>query len=689
MKKRKIAALIIAIFVFSFIPSYASSNVEGSLYMSVMNADFTEMRLSCEEYTYDGTEKKPSVSIGQLQGTTFTNVLVENVDYTLEYYNCVEPGTATVVATGTGLCSGTISATYIIEEPVLDAIDENLVASGTLYGTNVSWELRRTDEGMELYYQGTGTIKENNDDAIKNNKSSIKRIVIEEGIAEIGNRAFNSYDGLEEVIIPDSVTSIGSFAFDQCSQLQEIIIPDSVTDLGAYAFNKCSNLISVTMSNNVTRFSESAFGNCNKLVNINTPEGLTYIGTAAFFQCYELSSLDIPDSVTSIGSTAFYRCRSLKAIHLPNQLKSVAKQTFDGCSGIETIVIPQGVTSIGENAFANCANLTSITIPDSVTSIHNYSFYNSSKAICYINEGSYAQTFFENTSYFGYKYDLNTGHQVENWSIIKAPKCEEPGTGSGRCKTCRRTVTDTIPATGHTWNEEYTLDTHATVSSEGSESIHCSVCNAIQEGSARSIDKIVLEDIRIEDIPNQTFTAEYIEPDPVVYLKDQKLSLGDDYTLNYLNNVNVGTAEVQLLFNEYYGKNTILSATFNIVEADHVFGEWITTKNETCTVAGSKNRTCKGCGKVETASIPATGHNFGAWTTIKSATADTPGLMERTCRYCGAVEKKSISKMASYSGTCAHKSEINKIIESYRSRASWDDSVPRLNGKQMKHLWSY
>ena len=44
---------------------------------------------------------------------------------------------------------------------------------------------------------------------------------------------------------------------------------------------------------------------------------------------------------------------------------------------------------------------------------------------------------------------------------------------------------------------------------------------------------------------------------------------------------------------------------------EHVFGEWVTTQNPSCTVAGTKERVCtvEGCGKKETASIDPLGHD--------------------------------------------------------------------------------
>ena len=52
-------------------------------------------------------------------------------------------------------------------------------------------------------------------------------------------------------------------------------------------------------------------------------------------------------------------------------------------------------------------------------------------------------------------------------------------------------MTETIPATGHIWNDYYTRDVEPTETEEGSESKHCSVCDAINESTVRPIPVLV------------------------------------------------------------------------------------------------------------------------------------------------------------------------------------------------------
>lgn len=69
--------------------------------------------------TYDGTAKTPSVDL-----KSGGNTLVQNTDYTVNYSNNTNAGTATVSITGIGKYSGTITKTFTIEPAVLTILPE-------------------------------------------------------------------------------------------------------------------------------------------------------------------------------------------------------------------------------------------------------------------------------------------------------------------------------------------------------------------------------------------------------------------------------------------------------------------------------------------------------------------------------------------------------------------------------------
>ena len=181
---------------------------------------------------------------------------------------------------------------------------------------NLTWKLY---EDGTLNISGTGAMKDYNSTdnlspAYMN--SSVKKVVIEEGVTNIGNWAFSECSSLTSITIPDSVTNIGAAAFDSCGSLTSITIPGSVTSIGTVAFYNCSGLTSITIPDSVTNIGAAAFDSCTSLTSITIPDSVTSIESYAFCNCSNLTSITIPDSVTNIGAAAFDSCTSLKTISL-------------------------------------------------------------------------------------------------------------------------------------------------------------------------------------------------------------------------------------------------------------------------------------------------------------------------------------------------------------------------------------
>ena len=101
---------------------------------------------------------------------------------------------------------------------------------------------------------------------------------------------------------------ICDMAFHCCSSLRSVVIPDGVTSIGEYAFYDCSSLTNIAIPDGVTRIGKCAFCDCSSLNSVVIPDGVTSIGESAFNGCESLTDIVIPNSVTSIGDGAFWRC---------------------------------------------------------------------------------------------------------------------------------------------------------------------------------------------------------------------------------------------------------------------------------------------------------------------------------------------------------------------------------------------
>ena len=279
-----------------------------------------------------------------------------------------------------------------------------------------------TLDGTVLTISGNGKMGKYYMDKYPSWGLSITKVVIENGVTNIGDMAFTDCKSLTSITIPDSVTSIGYSAFYGCTSLISITIPDSVTSIDEEAFANCTSLTSITIPESVTRIGEYAFQNCISLASITIPDsvseigwvafdgtayyndisnwnnGLLYIGNhlieakedvfgsieirqgtktiaaGAFSGCASITSITIPDGVTKIDAETFNDCTSLTSITVPNSVTCISHWAFWDCTSLKNITIPDSVTSIGESTFRGCTSLTSITIPDSIIGIGRGAF---------------------------------------------------------------------------------------------------------------------------------------------------------------------------------------------------------------------------------------------------------------------------------------------------------------------------
>ena len=181
-----------------------------------------------------------------------------------------------------------------------------------------------------------------------------------------------------------------------------------------------------------------------------------------------------------------------------------------------------------------------------------------------------------------------TGHSYGNSVVTKQPTCTSEGTKTKTCTKCNATVTEKLPAKGHTavTDKGYPATCTTAGKTDGS---HCSVCGAVikaqttitatgHKSSGWIVDKTasigvkgskhkectvckkVLETAEIPALSRisiskasvtlSTSTYAYDgkakKPGVTVKLNGKTLKNGTDYTVSYSNNTKVGTATVKI-----------------------------------------------------------------------------------------------------------------------------------------------
>ena len=197
-----------------------------------------------------------------------------------------------------------------------------------------------------------------------------------------------------------------------------------------------------------------------------------------------------------------------------------------------------------------------------------------------------------------------TGHSYENSVVTKQPTCTSEGTKTKTCTKCNATVTEKLPAKGHTavTDKGYPATCTTAGKTDGS---HCSVCNTVikvqaviyatgHKSSGWIVDKAasigvkgskhkectvckkVLETAEIPALSRisiskasvtlSTSTYAYDgkakKPGVTVKLNGKTLKNGTDYTVSYSNNTKVGTAKVTITGKGNY--TGLVSKTYSI-----------------------------------------------------------------------------------------------------------------------------
>lgn len=332
-----------------------------------------------------------------------------------------------------------------------------------------------------------------------------KSYAVPEGVVTISDRAFNSCPEISSVTLPQSVAYIGSYAFYECGKLIDIDLPKSVETIGEGAFADCSNLESIVIPDGIISVNNATFRNCYRMSSVVLPSGIVEIGDEAFENCYRLRRIELPDDLIVIGKWAFYntglsqltlpkgliaigdsafRSCIISALKVPDSVDYIGSGAFAECSGLVKAELPDGFSLINSETFFRCERLTEIILPDSIKMVGDSAFSNCVSLTDVNYKGTQDQwnkvVIKDNNkplldAAMHYKYHE---HRLRTKTIPAT--CTADGEEYNVCEICGNTIgtVKVLKATGHSWQDDFTVDKEATCTEAGNKSVHCNNCSA-------------------------------------------------------------------------------------------------------------------------------------------------------------------------------------------------------------------
>lgn len=188
-------------------------------------------------------------------------------------------------------------------------------------------------------------------DGLFEGNSTVKEIIIPEGVEIVGDQAIDSCENLEKIALPNTLAELQII---NCDKLEKVDIPGSVTSLSLLG---CDNLKEINFTDSDMIINDFCFEGSG-LESILLPNRLEKIPELAFSGCVQLETVNIPQSVTSINYSAFEWCTSLVSLELPGNIERIEGCAFRECSSVEKIIIYDKVDYIADNAFNGCDKLT-------------------------------------------------------------------------------------------------------------------------------------------------------------------------------------------------------------------------------------------------------------------------------------------------------------------------------------------
>ncbi len=326
-----------------------------------------------------------------------------------------------------------------------------------------------------------------------------------------------------DYISPDSVTSVGKNAFYKCNLVDRIVFNNSnisfeeecfyhceFTELNvpclekklayylgkgertvAFKSDKMEKLVLTNQIKNIPEY----FADWYPFKEVDVQGSFKEIGMSAFASC-SFTEISLPDSVEVIGQSAFSHSK-LEYIYLGRSLKNIESSAFSD-SNLQEITFPLSLEAIGSHAFSQTP-LTEVTLGENVRYVGVGAFSGSKLKKVVVNEklANIAEQLFYSC------YDLEM--------IVLPDAVTEIEEDAFEVAARNLTIYCNEGSYAQSYAKEYNFQYTTLV---------------------------------LDSIENQIYTGEEIRPYVGASANGKRLSLDTEYTVDYKNNINAGSAKI-------------------------------------------------------------------------------------------------------------------------------------------------
>ena len=206
------------------------------------------------------------------------------------------------------------------------------------------------------------TVTTINDFAMNGCAKVTGELVIPDSVQTIGRSAFEG-TGFTSLNLGNSVKEIGVSAFYKCAAMTgDLVIPASVTTIGENAFASTGFNGKLDFQAQIEEFPAAIFKGL-KFTSVSFSDSVKTIGDRAFENCKQLATVTFGQGLETIGSFAFEGSGISGELTFPDSLKKIDTYAFSNCLGITEIDFPEGNATIEYGAFTGDTGVQKIKIP--------------------------------------------------------------------------------------------------------------------------------------------------------------------------------------------------------------------------------------------------------------------------------------------------------------------------------------